>query len=401
MKYAIIPTNLISSSRKELAERTLAAGRKDLRLPMVKIMWFCDLATAKNHYKLENPETFEDRFSEPSAGLFYPSDPGTIRILAWQDNYQTQLTILHELCHVRQKLSDSLIEDKELFVDDYAKDAIVRLSKDFQDNCIYLDHVLGKDWSKDPSAASESKPVSDHKAAGAEVLKKYKSFKSQKADARADIALINEFAVKELKPDDVYCFSVNLCDNDVDRDNERFTDRTLQQLAKLFVGKTGIRDHLWNADQQIARIYRAEVDSGGGTTKVGTPLKYLRASAYIVRNETNQPIIDAIDAGIMKEVSVGCATRYCNCSICKKPLRMDWRTGKNQCENDHVKGQTYPEGLCVGDLEEAVDAYEFSFVAVPAQPGAGVTKGQQLHDGLTSQERRERQEIIQLVQKYR
>ena len=29
---------------------------------------------------------------------------------------------------------------------------------------------------------------------------------------------------------------------------------------------------------------------------------------------------------------------------------------------------------CIGELSEPTDAYEFSFVAVPAQPGAGVTK---------------------------
>lgn len=207
-----------------------------------------------------------------------------------------------------------------------------------------------------------------------ERIDKFKGLNIKRADAQADIALINEFSIKELKPDDVYCFSVNLCDNDVDRDGERFTDRTLQQLAKLFVGKTGIRDHLWNADRQIARIYRTEVVSGDGTTKVGAPLKQLRASAYMVRNETNQPIIDAIDAGIMKEVSIGCRTSACNCSICKKPLMIDWRTWKYTCETGHIKGETYPEGLCVGDLEDATDAYEFSFVAVPAQKGAGVTK---------------------------
>ena len=35
----------------------------------------------------------------------------------------------------------------------------------------------------------------------------------------------------------------------------------------------------------------------------------------------------------------------------------------------------YEGQLCFISLEEALDAYEFSFVAVPAQPAAGVVKG--------------------------
>ena len=34
---------------------------------------------------------------------------------------------------------------------------------------------------------------------------------------------INRFAVEPLTPEQVYCFSVNLCDNDIDRDNEYFS----------------------------------------------------------------------------------------------------------------------------------------------------------------------------------
>ena len=40
----------------------------------------------------------------------------------------------------------------------------------------------------------------------------------------------------------------------------------------------------------------------------------------------------------------------------------------------HEKGQEYGGQLCWADLEGAKDAYEFSFVAVPAQPAAGVVK---------------------------
>lgn len=40
----------------------------------------------------------------------------------------------------------------------------------------------------------------------------------------------------------------------------------------------------------------------------------------------------------------------------------------------HRKGETYGGKLCCGELTEPYDAYEWSFVAVPAQRQAGVTK---------------------------
>lgn len=54
------------------------------------------------------------------------------------------------------------------------------------------------------------------------------------------------------------------------------------------------------------------------------------------------------------------------CSIC----------GEEYGACGHVKGETYGTERCAAVLCEAVDAYEFSFVAVPAQKEAGVLKKQ-------------------------
>lgn len=198
-----------------------------------------------------------------------------------------------------------------------------------------------------------------------EQLSKSQVLSVKKANAAADIALINRYSKKELKPEDVYCFSVRLCDNDVDRDNERFTNATLEALAPLFTGKTGILDHQWSAENQIARLYRVETEVTGQKNSLGEALVILRGSAYMLRTESNQPMIDAIEGGIVKEVSVGCSVRRQTCSICGEDI---WSCG-------HLKGQQYDGKLCYGELQDPTDAYEWSFVAVPAQRGAGVTKG--------------------------
>ena len=206
-------------------------------------------------------------------------------------------------------------------------------------------------------------------------LEKTKSISTKRADAAADIALINQYSVRELKPEDVYCFSVRLCDNEVDRDQERFTDKSLEKLAPMFLGKAGLFDHRWSAEKQVARLYRTEVVEAGEKNQLGEPLKALVGSAYMLANESSLHIIEAIDGGIIKEVSVGCAVSKCTCSICGEKQKLDWRTWHYQCENGHIRGETYDNKLCVGNLEEPTEAYEFSFVAVPAQRASGVTKG--------------------------
>lgn len=208
-----------------------------------------------------------------------------------------------------------------------------------------------------------------------ERIVKYKALSKGAADAAADIELINQYSKRQLTPDEVYVFSLVLCDNDVDRDTERFTDETLEQLAPLFLGKTGISDHRWSSEKQHSRIYRASVEKDTKNNSIGEPLAVLRADAYMLRTEDTKSMVDAIDGGILKEISVACAVSECNCSICKEALRFDWRTWTVQCSNGHIKGQKYDGKTCIGDLEKPTDAFEFSFVAVPAQKRAGVIKG--------------------------
>lgn len=205
----------------------------------------------------------------------------------------------------------------------------------------------------------------------AEQMRKIKTISGRPLDQRAEMELINRYTLKELKPEDVYAFSVVLCDNEIDRDNERFDRNALEALAKLFIGKTGIFNHSSNAHDQVARLYRASVEQTGERNSLGEEKLALRGFAYILRTEEMQPIIDKIEGGILKEVSVGFAVSDCVCSICGKSI------GWSECEDGHVKGRSYNGRRCYGLLKNPVDAYEFSFVAVPAQRGAGVTKNYQ------------------------
>lgn len=181
------------------------------------------------------------------------------------------------------------------------------------------------------------------------------------------LAKINQYTRKELTADDVYVFPVVMCDNELDRDNDKFTVRALNELAVLFKGKTIICDHNRTNANQCARIFDTEVvKTPSVKTFDGEDLYQLTCMAYMLKNESNAETIANIDAGIYKEVSVGCRVDKVLCSICGN----DYYGGK--CE--HFKGCVYDGKSCYSKLDGAKDAYELSFVAVPAQPGAGVTK---------------------------
>ena len=173
----------------------------------------------------------------------------------------------------------------------------------------------------------------------------------------AQLEAINAQAKATLTADQVYVFSLRLCDDQVDRDMERFDRAALPELAKMFIGKTGIVDHHWSTDAQVARIFETRVVCEDG-------ISYIKAWAYIRRGGQAEEVIADIEAGIKKEVSVGCAMGQAVCSVC----------GGEYGSCGHQKGEQYDGQICHVILREPMDAYEFSFVAVPAQRAAGVIK---------------------------
>ena len=102
---------------------------------------------------------------------------------------------------------------------------------------------------------------------------------------KEELDQINRFSKAELTADQVYTFSVRLCDNEVDRDFERFGTEDLDRLGELFLGKSGIFDHQWSAKGQTARIYRTEVVREPGTVTAAGEVSHA---------------LDLVDLGIAK-----------------------------------------------------------------------------------------------------
>lgn len=201
----------------------------------------------------------------------------------------------------------------------------------------------------------------------------YKNMKIESTDVTDDdLKKINKLTLEPLTKEDVFIFKMNMADNELDdRNYEPFNLNALKDLAKLYVGKTVIKDHYRRADNQVARVYDTElVSSKDKVTGAGEVHTDLIGKVYMVKTATNADLITEIKAGIKKEVSTGCSPKKAICSICgadnvKTPCTHWW--GK---EYDTANGKR----TCYFTLDGAKEAYEVSFVAVPAQPRAATCK---------------------------
>ena len=188
-----------------------------------------------------------------------------------------------------------------------------------------------------------------------------------------ELKKINKLTLEPLKAEEVFTFKMSMCDNETDdRNYEPFNLQSLKDMKKLYIGKTVIKDHFRRADNQVARVYDTELEyEDGKLTKAGEPFARLIAKCYMIKTASNADLIADIKAGIKKEVSTSCRPKKAVCSICGVDNM------KSYCS--HYWGKEYEKAdgtkaTCYFTLDGVKEAYEVSFVAVPAQPRAGTTK---------------------------
>lgn len=175
----------------------------------------------------------------------------------------------------------------------------------------------------------------------------------------ADMEKINRVSKTQLTSDQVYILGMRLCDNEVDRDFERFTTQAIEQLAKMYLGKPGMIDR-----KIVGRIYATEVISEPERfTQAGDVYCWIKAYAYVTRTDAVDELISRLESREPIEVSIGCTVNICRCSIC----------GEDITTCGHVKGNHYLDKLCFGDLKYPLDAYDWAFVVNPKTQKAPAT----------------------------
>jgi hypothetical protein len=193
----------------------------------------------------------------------------------------------------------------------------------------------------------------------------------------ADLKKINKYALSPVSADDVFIFKAMIADNEQDdRNNMPFNLKALQDLQKLYPGKTMLKDHDRSADNQIARIYDTElVQDANKQTELGELHTELLSKIYMIKTDSNKDLISEIKGGIKKEVSTSTVPEKMICSICGVDNMKDYCRhwpGREYDVYDNTGKST--KQRCKMLLHGAKAAYELSFVAVPAQPRAGTHK---------------------------
>ena len=192
-----------------------------------------------------------------------------------------------------------------------------------------------------------------------------------------DLKKINKYTLSPVKAEDVFIFKATIADNEQDdRNYMPFNLKALQDLKKLYPGKTMLKDHSRRADNQIARIFDTElVQNANKQTELGELHTELVAKIYMIKTDSNKDLIAEIMGGIKKEVSTSTVPEKMVCSVCGVDNMKDY------CR--HYPGREYDvadmsgkssKKRCKMLLHGAKEAYELSFVAVPAQPRAGTHK---------------------------
>ena len=192
-----------------------------------------------------------------------------------------------------------------------------------------------------------------------------------------DLKKINKYTLNPVSAEDVFIFKATIADNEQDdRNSMPFNLKALQDLKKLYPGKTMLKDHARVADNQIARIYDTElVQDASKQTELGELHTELIAKIYMIKTDSNKDLIAEIMGGIKKEVSTSTIPEKMICNICGVDNMKDY------CR--HWPGREYDVADTTGKsakrrckmlLHGAKEAYELSFVAVPAQPRAGTHK---------------------------
>ena len=192
-----------------------------------------------------------------------------------------------------------------------------------------------------------------------------------------DLKKINKYTLSPVTAEDVFIFKATMADNEQDdRNYMPFNLKALQALNKLYPGKTMLKDHDRRADNQVARIYDTElIQNPNKLTDLGELHTELVAKIYMIKTDSNKDLIAEIVGGIKKEVSTSCKPEKMICNICNTDNMVKYCRhwpGVEYTVEDGTAGGA--KKRCKMLLDGAKEAYELSFVAVPAQPRAGTHK---------------------------
>lgn len=170
-------------------------------------------------------------------------------------------------------------------------------------------------------------------------------------DDTADLLeAVNRFTLRPLTLDDIAVFTLDLCNNAVDRHFSRFPDEELERINTLIVGRPLMERHDLRGSLPRGTFFRSRLHRDGDTLSV-------RPDVYVLRTQDNADFIRNIEGGVYRETSIGFAFRTPECSVC----------GQHISTCGHIPGRDYAGATCHFIMREVVDVLEGSVVSCGSQ----------------------------------
>lgn len=161
---------------------------------------------------------------------------------------------------------------------------------------------------------------------------------------------INRFALRPLAQDEVAVFTLDLCNDQVDRHFSRFPENELEAINRMVPGRPLMERHDLRGSLPRGTFFRSNIHRDNAKTSV-------RPDVYVLRTKENEDFILNIEGGVYRETSIGFSFRTPECSICQKDLRT--------C--DHIPGRSYGADTCHYVMRDVLEVIEGSVVPSGSQ----------------------------------
>lgn len=170
------------------------------------------------------------------------------------------------------------------------------------------------------------------------------------ADEAAIVPAVNRYALRPLRRDEYAVFSLDLCNNQIDKHFSRFPEEELEKIDRMTPGRPLMERHDLRGSLPRGTFFRSELHREEGCLSV-------RPDVYVLRTAENADFILNIEGGVYRETSIGFSFRMPECSICGKDIRT--------C--DHVPGNSYGAQLCYFIMRDVLEVIEGSVVPAGSQ----------------------------------